>query len=327
MNTSSPATAQGSSAEVTDTDAADIFTDLATGVQTLLSAQGRFNLDRKAALLQATDFPERLDQIQLYLDAVHNRATRQVQIQAKVIEVVLDDAFAAGLDWPLLLKRAGDAVSLTQTVTPTGNGTMTVGLHIKDFTGLLNAFASQGKVNVMASPTVNALNNEPVIVRVGTQDVFFRTTTQTDALTGRILQTTTEPQAITEGVVLSVTPQISSDGMISMSLSPSLTERTGQATSRFGDSVPILSVREADTLVRVHEHETIVIAGLMDELERRGPWKVPFLGDLPGIGAMFRGESTSRRKTDLVVLLTPTVMTPERIADAAAKELERASTR
>jgi MSHA biogenesis protein MshL len=319
--------AEGSSAEVTDTDAADVFTDLATGVQTLLSAQGRFNLDRKAALLQATDFPERLDQIQLYLDAVHNRATRQVQIQAKVIEVVLDDLFATGLNWPLLLKRAGDAVSLTQTITPTGSGAMTMGLQIKDFAGLLNAFGSQGKVNVMANPTINTLNNEPVVVRVGTQDVFFRTTTQTDASTGRILQTTTEPRAITEGVVLSVTPQIASDGMINMSISPSLTERTGQATSRFGDSVPILSVREADTLVRVHEQETIVITGLMDELERPGPRKVPFLGDLPGIGGMFRGESTSRRKTDLVILLTPTVMTPARIAEAAAKELERVSTR
>jgi type II secretory pathway component GspD/PulD (secretin) len=150
--------------------------------------------------------------------------------------------------------------------------------------------------------------------------VFFRTTTQTDASTGRILQTTTEPRAITEGVVLSVTPQIASDGMINMSISPSLTERTGQATSRFGDSVPILSVREADTLVRVHEQETIVITGLTDELERPGPRKVGFLG-------MFRGESTSRRKTDLVILLTPTVMTPARIAEAAAKELERVSIR
>ena len=121
----------------------------------------------------------------------------------------------------------------------------------------------------MASPTVNALNNEPAIMRVGTQDVFFKTTTQTDAVTGRILQTTVEPQAITEGVVLSVTPQIAGDGMINMSITPSLTERTGQATSRFGDTAPILSVREADTLVRVHENETIVIAGLMDERMRR----------------------------------------------------------
>jgi len=318
-NAMTPANAQGTTAEVTGTDAGDVFADIAIGVQTLLSPEGRFNLDTKAALLQATDFPDRLDQVQLYLDAVHNRAMRQVQIQAKVIEVVLNEEFEAGINWQLLIKHAGDAVSLTQNVAPASSGTMTVGLNIKDFPGLLTALASQGKVNVMASPTVNALNNEPMIMRVGTQDVFFRTTTQTDAATGRILQTTVEPQAITAGVVLSVTPQISSDGMINMSITPSLTERTGEATSRFGDTAPILSVREADTLVRVHENETIVIAGLLEEREVREPRK--------GIGAMFRGEKTSRRKTDLVILLTPRVLTPVRIAESAATELERVSTR
>ena len=311
-----------SSADVTSADGGDIFSDLAAGVQTLLSPDGRFNMDRKAALLQATDFPDRLDQIQLYLDAVQNRATRQVQIQAMVIEVVLNDEFAAGLDWHKLVQSAGDSIAVTQDVAPAAGRTTTAGLNIKDFPGLLSALASQGTVNVMASPTVNALNNEPAIMRVGTQDVFFKTTTQTDAVTGRTLHTT-EPQAITEGVVLSVTPQIASDGMINMSISPSLTERTGQATSRFGDTAPILSVREADTLVRVHDKETIVVAGLMDERVRPEARKVPFFGDLPGVGKMFRGERTSRQKTDLIILLTPTIMTPARVAQATATELER----
>jgi MSHA biogenesis protein MshL len=327
MTPGPPANGQGSSADVTDTDAGDIFGDLSTGVQTLLSPEGRFNMDKKAALLQATDFPDRLDQIQLYLDAVQNRATRQVQISAMVIEVVLNDEFAAGLNWPLLIERAGDSVSLTQNVPPTAGPTMTVGLNIKDFAGLLRALASQGTVNVMARPMVNALNNEPAIMRVGTQDVFFKTTTQTDVATGRILQTTVEPQAITEGVVVSVTPQIASDGMINMSIAPSLTERTGHATSRFGDTVPILSVREANTLVRVHDSETIVIAGLMDARVRPEVRKVPILGDLPGVGTIFRGERTSRRRTDLIILLTPTIMTPARIAQATPDELERVSTR
>jgi type IVB pilus formation R64 PilN family outer membrane protein len=327
MTSSTDGSGQGSSAAVTGNDDGDIFSDLSVGVQTLLSPDGRFNMDKKAALLQATDYPDRLDQIQLYVEAVQNRATRQVQIQAKVIEVSLSEEFSAGLNWNLLVERAGDAVSLTQSVVPSSGGTITVGLNIKDFSGLLRAFASQGKVNVMASPTVNALNNEPAVMRVGTQDVFFRTTTQTDALTGRILQTTVEPQAITEGVVLSVTPQIAGDGMINLSITPSLTERTGHATSRFGDIVPVLSVREADTLVRVRENETIVIAGLMDERLRRQQRKVPFLGDLPGVGAIFRSETMSRTKTDLVILLTPTIMTPARLAHAVATELERVSTK
>ena len=217
-------------------------------------------------------------------------------------------------------------MSLTQKVVPTGAaGTFTAGLNIKDFTGLLNAFATQGRVNVVASPRVNAMNNEPAIMRVGTQDVFFKTTSQVDATTGRILQTTVEPQAITEGMVLSVTPQISSDGMINLSISPSLTERTGQAVSRFGDTVPILSVREADTLVRVHENETIVIAGLMNERTSNDQSKVPVIGDLPLIGGLFRRDARSRRKTDLVILLTPTIMTPARVPDAAKDEEDRVS--
>ena len=302
----SNAIGQGSSAVVNETDAGDIFSDVAAGVQTMLSPEGRFNMDRKAALLQATDFPDRLDQIQLYLDAVQHRATRQVQIQAKVIEVTLNDEFAAGINWDQLTTPAGETVSVT-----------------RDVAALIKALESQGKVNVLASPTVNAMNNEPAIMRVGTQDVYFRTTTQTDAASGRLVQTTVEPQSITEGVVLSVTPQIAGDGMINMSIMPTLTERTGHATSRLGDKVPILSVREANTVVRVHDSDTIVIAGMMDERTHPEQRRVPLLGRVPGLGTMFRGETTSRRKTDLVILLTPTIMTPARIARTAATEPQR----
>jgi MSHA biogenesis protein MshL len=297
---------EGSSAQVSDSDAGDIFSDVAAGVQTLLSPEGRFNMDKKAALLQATDFPDRLDQIQLYLDAVQHRATRQVRIQAKVIEIELSDEFAAGIKWDQLPTGAGEAVSVT-----------------KDVAALLRALESQGKINVLASPMVNAMNNEPAIMRVGTQDVYFRTTTQTDAASGRVIQTTVEPQSITEGVMLSVTPQIAGDGMINMSIMPTFTERAGHATSRLGDKVPILSVREANTVVRVHDNETIVIAGLMDERTQSEQRKVPVLGHLPGIGTLFRTDAPPPRKTDLVILLTPTVMTPARVAQSLAQELER----
>jgi MSHA biogenesis protein MshL len=321
-----PVANSGSNAQVTSSDAGDVFTDLAAGIQTLLSPDGKSNIDRKAALLQVTDYADRLEKIGLYLEAVQNRATRQVSIQAKVIEVELSDEFAAGINWTLLLHRAGNAVSLTQKVVPTGAaGTFTAALNIKDFSALLSAFATQGRVNVVATPQVNAMNNEPAIMRVGTQDVFFRTTSQVDAVTGRILQTTVEPQAITEGVTLSVTPQISGDGMINLSITPSLTERTGQAVSRFGDTVPILSVREADTLVRVHENETIVIAGLISERTSSDRSRVPVIGDLPGIGALFRRDVRAKRKVDLVILLTPTIMTPARVPLAAEQAEKRLS--
>jgi type II secretory pathway component GspD/PulD (secretin) len=168
-----------------------------------------------------------------------------------------------------------------------------------------------------------AMNNEPAVMRVGTQDVFFVTTSQVDATTGQVLQTTVTPQAITEGIVLSVTPQIGADGIIHLSITPSITERTGTATSRLGDQVPIVAVRETDTMVRVHQGETIVIAGLMQERGLTEKSKVPVLGDLPLVGGLFQRHEKSTRKTDLIILLTPTVMAPQDIAAGTAADLER----
>ena len=198
-----------------------------------------------------------------------------------------------------------------------------MGIDIKNFDTLLTAFATQGKVNVLSSPRVLAMNNEPPLMRVGTQDVFFVTTSQVDATTGRVLQTTVAPTPITEGVVLSVTPQVAADGVIQLDVSPSVTQRTGQAVSRLGDTVPIISVRETDTLVRVHPGETVVIAGLMQDRMVTRTTKVPLLGDLPLAGGLFRREQRIKRKTDLVILLTPTIATPGRSMQTTAREEER----
>jgi len=314
----------GTQASVSGTDSGDVFEELQAGVEALLSDAGRVNVDRKAGLIQVTDYPGHLDRIAVYIEAYETRALRQVRIVAKILEVELREEFSAGLDWSLLLKNAGDAVAITQRLAPTrGSGAFTIGVNINDFTGLLEAFAGQGRVNVMASPWVMAMNNEPAVMRVGTQDVYFVTTSQVDASSGQVLQTVVTPQTINEGVTLSVTPQITADGVVNMSIMPSITERTGTATSRLGDQVPIVSVRETDTLVRVHEGETIVIAGLMQDRTSADTSKVPVLGDIPLVGGLFRREERSKRKTDLVILLTPTIMTRDEITASSAADEQR----
>jgi MSHA biogenesis protein MshL len=314
----------GSQASVSGTDSGDVFEELQAGIETLLSDAGRLNIDRKAGLIQVTDYPARLDRIAVYIEAYETRALRQVRIVAKILEVELREDFSAGIDWSLLLQKAGDAVAVTQRLAPTrGSGAFTIGVNINDFKGLLEAFAGQGRVNVMASPWVMAMNNEPAVMRVGTQDVYFVTTSQVDASSGQILQTVVTPQTINEGITLSVTPQITADGVINMSIMPSITERTGTATSRLGDQVPIVSVRETDTLVRVHEGETIVIAGLMQDRTSADTSKVPVLGDIPLVGGLFRREERTKRKTDLVILLTPTVMTREDVTASSAADEQR----
>lgn len=248
--------AAGAAVEVTATDRTDLFEELAAGVRTLLSPDGRFNLDRKAALLQVSDYPDRLDQIGLYLEAVHARATRQVAIHAWVVEVELDEAHAGGLDWRALL---GDAPTVAVRSVP----------------DLLAGLGRQGTVRVLATPRLVAMNNEPVVMRVGRQEVDFAPAA---------------PQAATEGVTLSITPQISTDGFIQMNVVPSVTGR--EADPLGAGRGPFVGVREADTLVRVRDGETVVLGGFMQR----------------------RGEG----RTDLVILLAPTLWRPGAAVDAPA---------
>ena len=238
----------GSWTQIAASEDGDLFQELAVGVQMLLSEEGKFNLDRKAALLQVTDLPDRLEKVGFYLDAVQTRVQRQVQIQALVIEVGLRDEFASGIDWPALLRDMG--ASTEAEAAPIGG--LSLDLRVGNVDDLLRALSNQGTVTVVSNPRVVAMNSEPVVMRVGTRDIFFVTTSRMDAA-GRVVQTTLTPRAVTEGLVLTVTPQISAGGIINMSINPSVTARTGEATSRLGDTVPVVSVRETDTMVRVRQ--------------------------------------------------------------------------
>jgi type II secretory pathway component GspD/PulD (secretin) len=174
-----------STASVSTSTRTDVFGDLANGVRTLLTEKAAFNIDRKAGLLQVTDFPERLDRVSIYLDAVQDRIHRQVQIDARVIEVEANDEKSSGIDWSVL------AAQLTGAQTPARAAPRRslTGLRVTDLAKLLDLLAAQGKVSVVASPHVLTMNNEPSIVR-------------------------------TEAVTFSVTPQIASDSVITLSLSP-----------------------------------------------------------------------------------------------------------
>ena len=175
-------------ARVSTTTTTDLFADLSTGVQTLLSEAATFNVDRKAGLLQVTDFPERLDRVALYLEAVHDRVHRQVQIDARVVEIELSDEKAASIDWDLLATEMRDGQSPAQRAAARPSLT---GMRVTDVQKLLSLLAARGTVSVIAAPRLVTLNNETAIVR-------------TDALT------------------MSVTPQIAPDSAVMLSVSPIL---------------------------------------------------------------------------------------------------------
>lgn len=221
----------GSYARVTTSVRTDVFADVAKGIQGLLSNRGTFNVDRKAGLVQVTDFPERLDRVGVYLDAVQDRVQRQVEIDARVVEVELSPEHA-GLDWS----------GLRQT---------------RDRDRVMAALAAQGTVTVLAAPRLVVLNNEPAILK-------------TDAFT------------------VAVTPQITPDAIVTLSLSPIV-------------SAP--QALQSDMVARVTDGETIVVAGIGRDRETREHKN----GGTSG-GWFGRSTVVTKKRVELVVLLTPRVV-------------------
>lgn len=144
------------------------------------------------------------------------------------------------------------------------------------------------------------MNNEPAVMRVGTQNVYFETVSYLDP-NGRT-QRTSSPATVLEGLTLTVTPQIAGDGAVQLSVAPTYAEKAGQAKSAAGELYPVLRVSEADTLVRVQDGDTVVIAGFLRDRSRTRPGT--------GLASYFGAESHETVKSELVILLTPVVVTP-----------------
>jgi len=241
-------------AGVSTTVSGDVFADVTNGVRTLLSERAAFNVDRKAGLLQVTDFPERLDRVGVYLDAVQDRVHRQVQIDARIIEIEVSDANAPGVDWGAVAAQMNGAQRPAQRALPPRTLT---GLRVTDLQKLLDALGSQGKVAVIASPRVLTLNNEPAIVR-------------------------------TDAASITVTPQISSDAVVTLSLSP---------------IVKAPAAIESDMLARVADGETLVVSGFTRDREVRERKNVGISG-----GWFGRATVVTRHRVEVVILLTPRIV-------------------
>ena len=271
--------------EVVSRDDRDLFTELEEAVRPLLSAAGRAHLDRGAALLQVTDLPERVDAVGDYLDRVVRRAGRQVRIEARIIEVALVDTTSAGLDWQALSR-------LTPALRGIDGDSIRPVLKTRaDVDRFLEALEQQGSVTTISRPTAVTMNNEPVVIRVDTRHVPV----ETPGLA--------TPRPVTAGIVLSMTPQVGLEGLVTLSVTPSVTTAVGLTRFEPGDPVPTLTVRETDALLRVRDGETAVLTGWLHRAEPPAPVEPDTETDV-GIA-----PDPAARLTDLVILLTPTVIT------------------
>ena len=190
-----------------------------------------------------------------------------------------------------------------------------------DFEIVMRAIATAGKTEVLSRPSVIARNNQQATITVG-QELPFITSSQVTALG----QTVNTIQYQDIGIILSVTPFISTDGLVEMIIAPEISTLTDQ-TVPISDTVnaPVIAKRSAETVVVTPNGQPVIIGGLMETKKTDAVRKIPILGDIPLLGMAFRRKEVENTKTELIIILTPRIISqPNQVA--AATEHERNNT-
>jgi type II secretion system protein D len=239
---------------------------------------------------------------------------RQVLIDVLVAEVSLGDSLALGIEWALKnnqLTIGNSAFSLAggpnfDQVKPNAIGglTYTIFNAVSDPVAVLNALAAKTDVTLVSSPQIFVENNQQAMVNVGDRvPVVTSETNQVNAATPTVDR---QVQYFDTGTILRVTPRINFDGMVGMEVNQQVSQATANQTSSINS--PVISTREIKTRLSVRDGQPIMLGGLISRGHTNTANKVPLLGDLPGLGFLFRFNGTEQKRTELLVMITPHVV-------------------
>ncbi len=208
---------------------------------------------------------------------------RQIVVDAVIIEMTADSGTETGFSWNM----GKTGVSSDQEISYAKATEL-------DFVKL-KSLLSNGQAKMMANPRVSCFEGRETSLTVGKETYYTM-------LTGNNYYASTQIQKIPTGITLKVTVYVAADGFVTMKLDPEV----GDFTTSVSGS-PTVTIRRASTTMRVKNGDTLVIGGLVQELESKNKNKIPVLGDLPLVGELFKSSSTSKSRTDVVMLITPHV--------------------
>jgi MSHA biogenesis protein MshL len=302
-------------------------------------------VNAQTGVISVRAYPSELKNVDRFINSLQSSLNRQVILEAKILEVQLDDTYQAGIDWSVLSNpaylsptgglasnAAGMGQNANQTFPDTNLNQLTGIFAIKvngNFKTLIELLQSQGNVQVLSSPHISTVNNQKAVIKVG-QDEFFVTGVST---TNSVVGTSTLPsQDVTltpffSGITLDVTPEISNENTVVLHIHPSVSKVTqqnkliGLGSSTTGSpntlNLPLAfsTIRESDNIVRAKNGQIIVIGGLMTNFTSEQIVETPGLGKIPFVGTLFRRTSQKSIKSELVILLRPVVASNRNIID------------
>jgi type II secretory pathway component GspD/PulD (secretin) len=282
-------------------------------MEVITKGVGTVRMDERTNKLVVTDYPVKLKEVAQMISAFDEQ-TMQVLIDAQIIEIKPSDKFEMGIDWDYWLKNNFKLA----TALPVGTtGRLILGTTLNaptqpgDYKAILDILRTIGDTKILSSPRIMALNNQEAKILVGTKDAYITSTTSQTA-SGPVVTAQTV-NFVDVGIKLYVTPTINRNGFVTMKIRPEISssERTDITSEGKITQIPIVTTSEAETAVMIKDGITIIIGGLRKDQRQKTVKKIPVLGDVPGIGFFFRQSTDNVTQSELIILLTPHIMSPE----------------
>ncbi len=302
-----------------------------------------FTINRQAGLISVFASEKSHKEVANYLILLKRAVSSQVLIEAKVLEVTLNDEFATGIDWSIMGLFGGEATldflsegtvrPLTNIVNPVAGGisgttvasnrSFVAGFAGNDVQALVEAISGFGTVKALASPRLTVLNNQPAVLNVATNRVFFDIdvdVTRDD--NGTTTEIDSEILNVPEGVLINVQPSINMDDRtVAMAIRPTITRvvksipdpaityiTAANNIQGVESLVPELNVQEIDSVIQVRSGQPIVMGGLLQDRVTTSETGVPVLSETPVFGNLFKDRRDSIQKTELVIFLEATIL-------------------
>ncbi|MCG9545880.1 pilus (MSHA type) biogenesis protein MshL [Vibrio sp. Isolate33] len=315
--------------EIETTSESDFWPQLEAAVAHLIgSGDGQsVVVTPQASVITVRAYPDEIREVREFLGISQKRLQRQVILEAKIMEVTLSDGYQQGISWSNLSKsigsggvvidRPGGTLPPLDAISSLLGGQTNVTISDGSFEAVLSFMDTQGDLNVLSSPRVTAANNQKAVIKVGT-DEYYVTDLSSSVGSGDNANVAPEVELTPffSGISLDVTPQIDDKGSVFLHVHPAVIEveeevkelNLGSTTGLVQLPLAKSSIRESDSVIRARDGDVVVIGGLMKSNTTDVTSKVPFLGDIPALGHLFRNTNQLTQKTELVILLKPTIV-------------------
>lgn len=288
--------------------------------ESLTKGVGTMQIDERTNKIVVTDVERKMDELTAMITAFDDKL-QQVLIEAKILEITLDDHYQLGVDWDAVLKKFQKELNFKSVFQLAVPGGLSPGAQLiigalnsgSDYAAMIQVLKTIGDTNLLSSPRITALNNQEAKILIGTSSPYA-----TNTVTQGTSTTTTGANLafLDIGVKLYVTPTINKDRIITMKIKPEVSSQSGTYSYFTGSTtqattVPIVSTTQAETSVTVKDGMTIVIGGLIRDERTATVNKIPIVGDIPVLGNLFKKTDKEVKKKELVIFLTPHIVTGE----------------